>query len=73
MMSDTTASLMGAINSAGKLQSVGRLMKALAGSSVGLHEQFMRGLADHYRTVERVPGICLGNSPPAARLTVGSS
>ena len=51
-MSDTTASLLRKIDSAGDLQSVVRTMKALAASSIGQYEQSVRALSDYYRTVE---------------------
>jgi F-type H+-transporting ATPase subunit gamma len=65
-MSDTTASLLRQINSAGDLQSVVRSMKALAAASVGQYEQSVRALADYYRTVELGLGACFRQREPAA-------
>ena len=57
-MSDTTASLLRKIRSAGDLQSVVRTMKALAASSIGQYENSVRALADYTRTVELGLGAC---------------
>jgi F-type H+-transporting ATPase subunit gamma len=65
-MSDTTASLRRKIRSAGDLQSVVRMMKALAASSIGQYEKSVRALADYYRTVELGLGACFRESEPAA-------
>jgi F-type H+-transporting ATPase subunit gamma len=64
-MSDTTASLLRKISSAGDLQSVVRTMKALAASSVGQYEKSVQALGDYYRTVELGLGACLRESEPA--------
>src|SRR5580698_4590951 len=58
-MSDTTASLLRTIDSAGNLQSVVRAMKALAASSIGQYKKSVLALADYYRTVELGLGACL--------------
>ena len=58
LMTDTTTSLRRKINSAGKLQSVVRTMKALAASSIGQYEQSIRALGDYYRTVELGLSVC---------------
>ena len=55
-MSDS--SLRRQIDSATKLQSVVRTMKALAASSIGQNEKSVRALADYYRTVELGLGAC---------------
>ena len=55
-MSDS--SLRRQIDSATKLQSVVRTMKALAASSIGQYEKSVRALADYYRTVELGLGAC---------------
>ena len=65
-MSDTTASLRRKISSAGDLQSVVRMMKALAASSIGQYEKSVRALADYYRTVELGLGACFRESEPVA-------
>jgi F-type H+-transporting ATPase subunit gamma len=58
-MSDSSASLVRKIRSAGDLQSVVRTMKALAASSIGQYEQSARALGDYYHTVELGLGVCL--------------
>ncbi len=63
-MSDTTASLLRKIGSAGDLQSVVRTMKALAASSIGQYEKSVRALAEYYRTVELGLGACFRESGP---------
>lgn len=63
-MSDSLASLLHKINSAGDLQSVVRTMKALAASSVGQYEQSVRALTDYYRTVELGLGVCFRLNEP---------
>ncbi|MDP3513998.1 MAG: F0F1 ATP synthase subunit gamma [Sulfuritalea sp.] len=63
-MSDSLASLLRKINSAGDLQSVVRTMKALAASSVGQYEQSVRALTDYYRTVELGLGVCFRLNEP---------
>ena len=65
-MSDTTASLLRKISSAGDLQSVVRTMKALAASSIGQYEKAARALGDYYRTVELGLGACFRESEPVA-------
>ena len=67
-MSNTIASLRRKIDSADKLQSVVRTMKALAASSIGQYEQSVRALADYYRTVELGLGVCFRNRDLAALL-----
>src|ERR1700689_2571363 len=67
-MSDTTESLRRKISSAGDLQSVVRTMKALAASSIGQYEKWVRALADYYRTVELGLGACLRNNEPEAAM-----
>ena len=67
-MSDTTASLLRKIGSAGDLQSVVRTMKVLAASSIGQYEQSVRALADYYRTVELGLGACFRDSGPAVMM-----
>ena len=51
-MSDTAASLHRKIDSAGKLESVVRTMKAMAASSIGQYENAVRSLDDYYWTVQ---------------------
>jgi F-type H+-transporting ATPase subunit gamma len=63
-MSDSTASLLRKINSAGDLQSVVRTMKALAASSIGQYEKSVLALGDYYRTVELGLGACFRNGAP---------
>jgi len=63
-MSDSTASLLRKINSAGDLQSVVRTMKALAASSIGQYEKSVLALGDYYRTVELGLGACFRDSAP---------
>jgi F-type H+-transporting ATPase subunit gamma len=58
-MSDTTASLLRTIDSAGDLQAVVRAMKALAASSIGQYKKSVLALADYDRTVELGLGACL--------------
>ncbi len=65
-MSDSTASLLRKINSAGDLQSVVRTMKALAASSIGQYEKSVLALGDYYRTVELGLGVCFRNGAPIA-------
>src|SRR5579862_7676221 len=65
-MSDTTTSLRRKISSASDLQSVVRMMKALAASSVGQYEKSVLALADYYRAVELGLGACVRKSEPAA-------
>ncbi len=71
-MSDTTASLRCKPDSAGTPQSVVRTIKALVASSIGQYEQWVRALADYYRTVELGLGACFRGteateSSPVAR------
>ncbi|MEZ5501722.1 MAG: F0F1 ATP synthase subunit gamma [Halioglobus sp.] len=66
-MSDTTASLLRKLNSAGDLQGVVRTMKALAASNVGQYEQSVRALGDYYRTVELGLGLCFRGTDSTAR------
>jgi F-type H+-transporting ATPase subunit gamma len=65
-MSDTTESLRRKISSAGDLQSVVRMMKALAASSIGQYEKSVRALADYYRTVELGLGASFREYGPSA-------
>ena len=58
-MSDTAASLQRKIDSAMELQSVVRVMKALAASSIGQYKKSVLALTDYYRTVELGLGVCL--------------
>jgi len=51
-MSDTTASLVRKIKSAGDLHSVVRTMKAIAGSRITQYENSVRALDDYYKSVE---------------------
>lgn len=51
-MSDTMANLRRQIGGARELQSVVRVMKALAAASIGQYEQSVRALGDYARTVE---------------------
>jgi F-type H+-transporting ATPase subunit gamma len=63
-MSETTASLLRKINSAGDLQSVVRTMKALAASSISQYEQSVRALSDFYRAVVLGLGACFRETGP---------
>lgn len=65
-MSDTTTSLRRKINSAGELQTVVRMMKAVAASSIGQFEKSVRSLADYYRAVELGLGACFRESMQAS-------
>jgi F-type H+-transporting ATPase subunit gamma len=58
-MSDTTASLIRKIDTAGDLQSVVHTMKAVAASSLGQYESAVRALNDYYRTVQLGLLACL--------------
>lgn len=64
-MNDTTASLRRKLDSAGSPQSVVRTIKALVASSIGQYEQWVRALADYYRTVDLGLGACFRESGPA--------
>ncbi|MDR3403330.1 MAG: F0F1 ATP synthase subunit gamma [Chthoniobacter sp.] len=64
-MSDSAASLLRQINSAGDLQSVVRTMKALAASSIGQYEKSVHALGEYYRTVELGLGACFRESGTA--------
>jgi len=70
-MSDTMASLLRKIGSAGDLQSVVRTMKAVAASSIGQYEKSVRALADYNRTVELGLSICFRKSALAVLRTEG--
>lgn len=61
-MSDTTTSLRRKIKSAGELQSVVRMMKAVAASSIGQYEKSVRSLSGYYRAVELGLGACFRES-----------
>jgi len=63
-MIDTTASLRRKIGGAGDLQSVVRVMKAVAASSIGQYEKSVRALADYYRIVELGLGACFRGRKP---------
>ncbi len=63
-MSDTTASVLRKIGSAGDLQSVVRTMKAVAASNIGQYEQSVRSLADYFRTIELGLGACFRTGGP---------
>ncbi|MHB8864255.1 MAG: F0F1 ATP synthase subunit gamma [Pirellulaceae bacterium] len=67
-MTDTVASLRRKIVGAGDLQSVVRMMKAVAASSIGQYENSVRALTDYYRTVELGLGVCFRQSGAAALL-----
>ncbi|MDB5325683.1 MAG: alternate ATPase, subunit gamma [Phycisphaerales bacterium] len=60
-MSDTPATLLRKIGTAGDLQSVVRTMKAVAASSAGQYEKSVLALTDYYRNVELGLGACLRN------------
>jgi len=64
-MIDTTASLRRKIGGAGDLQSVVRVMKAVAASSIGQYEKSVRALTDYYRIVELGLGACFRGRKPA--------
>jgi F-type H+-transporting ATPase subunit gamma len=68
-MSETTANLRRKIESAQKLQSVVKTMKALAASSIGQYEQSVRALGDYYRTVELGLGVCFRGIGSEALMT----
>jgi len=68
-VSDTAASLLRKIGSAGDLQSVVRTMKALAASSIGQYERSVRALGDYYRTVELGLSVCFRGTGSAASMT----
>ncbi len=68
-MSDTTASLRRKIDSAGKLNSVVRTMKAMAASSIGRYESAVRSLDDYYRTVQLGLVACFRQAGPPAATT----
>ena len=68
-MSDTAASLLRKIDSAGDLQSVVRTMKAIAASSIGQYERSVRALGDYYRTVELGLSVCFRGAGSAASMT----
>jgi F-type H+-transporting ATPase subunit gamma len=70
-MSDSTASLLRKINSAGELQSVVRTMKALAASSIGQYEKSVLALGDYYRTVELGLGACFRDGAPTTSKSNG--
>ena len=65
-MSNSAASLLRKIKSAGDLQSVVHTMKALAASSIGQYERSVCALADYYRTVELGLGVCFREGEPAS-------
>ncbi len=71
-MSDTTESLRRKLQSAGDLQSVVRMMKSLAASSIGQYERSVRALEGYDRTVKLGLAVCLRRSE-AARETVERS
>jgi F-type H+-transporting ATPase subunit gamma len=70
-LSETTASLQRKINSAGELQSVVRVMKALAASNIGQYEKAVRALDDYHRGVEMGLSICFDKSAPSGPMTEG--
>jgi F-type H+-transporting ATPase subunit gamma len=67
-MSGTTESLRRKISSADDLQSVVRVMKALAASSIGQYEKSVRALADYYRSVELGLGACFRENEPVTTM-----
>ena len=71
-MSETTASLQRKIKSAGDLQSVVRVMKALAASNIGQYEKAVRALDNYHRGVEVGLSICFQKRAPAGSMTEGS-
>ena len=68
-MSDTAASLLRKIDSAGDLQSVVRTMKAMAASSISQYERSVRAVADYYRTVEWGLSVCIRGAGSTASMT----
>ena len=64
-MSNTAASLRRKIVSAGELESVVRMMKAMAASSIGQYEDAVRSLDDYYRTVQLGLVTCFRQSERA--------
>src|SRR5579862_6095602 len=68
-MSDTLESLRRKLESATKLGSMVRAMKALAASSIGQYETALRALGDYQRSVEIGLGTCI----PAAAISTPTS
>lgn len=68
-MSDTSASLLREIKSAGDLQSVVRTMKAIAASRIKQYESSVRALTDYDRTVELGLGACFRANAGLAAVT----
>jgi F-type H+-transporting ATPase subunit gamma len=65
----TVASLRRKIVKAGDLQSVVRMMKAVAASSIAQYENSVLALADYYRTIELGLNVCLRQLGPGALLS----
>jgi len=64
-MSETNASLIRKIGSAGDLQSVIRTMKAMAASSIGQYEKSVSAVGGYYHTIELGLGACFRAHPPS--------
>jgi F-type H+-transporting ATPase subunit gamma len=67
-MSDTLATLRRKIAGARQLESVVRVMKALAASSIGQYEAALLGLGDYQRHIEIGLGACLRDGKEAPRI-----